>query len=67
MGPRRRAAAVAVVQRERARKSEAAERAQRRAVEADHRVVHVEAVVRGDEVKDRKRVGPDDETNEALR
>jgi len=30
-------------------------------------VVHVEAVVRGDEVKDRKRVGPDDETNEALR
>ena len=30
-------------------------------------VVHVEAVVRVDEVKERKRVGPDDETNEALR
>ena len=30
-------------------------------------VVHCEAVVRPDDVKHRKRVGPDDETNEALR
>jgi hypothetical protein len=30
-------------------------------------VVHCEAVVRGDEVKKRKKVGPGDETNEALR
>ena len=30
-------------------------------------VVHVEAVVRGDEVKESKRVGSDDQTNEALR